>query len=224
VHRFFAISMLISLALPAAGSAQLPFPFPDRIPEGAIGLEVSVLDPRGDFRPGHALSVGYGASAALGVGPQRAVHIGLGYRSIAHDSYAYSDTLEVRNMLRTFAVTARYTAPLRYARPYIGVSTGAAYFGTETTVERCCDENGERVRELGSIELGQLRPMLATRVGVAVDLWSMPGPHPSTIALDVGVETNYGRRATYQIGGHGELRTTGTGYRVYSLGLRLRTH
>jgi hypothetical protein len=126
-------------------------------------------------------------------------------------------------MIRTLAVSTRYAAPLRYVRPYVGAAVGASYFGTETLVETCCDENGDREWGLDRISLGRLTPVASTRVGLAIDLRRMLGPNPSTLAADVGVETHYGGRVTYQVGGRGSIRRTGTRYRVYSLGVNLRT-
>ena len=203
--------------------AQFPMQAPVRVPDGTLDLEMSILEPRGDFRPGNRVAIGYGARGALRWGPRRAFDVGLAYRSVAHDSHEYNDTLEVKNMLRTLAVSTRYVMPLRHARPYIGASAGATYFGTETLVERCCDENGDRERTLDSIDAGTIGPMASTRFGVVIDLWRMFGASPSTLSADLGVETHYGPRLTYQVGGRGGLRTSGTGYRVYSLGVSLRT-
>jgi hypothetical protein len=188
-----------------------------------LGLEMSVIEPRGDFRPGHTLSVGYGVRGALQWGPRHAFDVGLAFRSVAHDSKSYSDTVEVKNMIRTLALSTRYMAPLRYVRPYIGAAFGASYFGTETNVESCCDEDGNREWTLDNIRLGRVTPMASTRVGLVVDLWRMLGPNPSTLAADIGLETHYGGRVAYQVGGRGPVRRTGTSYRVYSLGVSLRT-
>jgi hypothetical protein len=198
-------------------------PRPSRVPDGTLGLELSLVEPRGDFRPGNSVSIGYGLRGALGWGPRHAFDVGLAYRSVAHDSRSYSDTLQVKNMLRTLALSTRYTLPVRYVRPYVGASAGATYFGTETTVETCCDENGDRERSLSSVRLARLVPMASTRFGVAIDLWRMLGPNASTLAADLGLETHYGGRVTYQVGGRGNIRKTGTGYRVYSVGVSLRT-
>ena len=208
---------------PVAARAQLPVPPPSRVPDGMLGLELSLVEPRGDFHPGNAVSIGYGLRGALAWGPRHVFDLGLAYRSVAHDSRAYSDTLEVKNMLRTLALSTRYTLPLRYARPYIGASAGATYFGTETIVESCCDENGDRDRTLSSIRLARLVPMASIRLGLGIDLWRMLGPNSSTLAADLGLETHYGGRVTYQVGGRGTIRKTGTRYRVYSLGVNLRT-
>ena len=211
----------LTASLPAG--AQLPVPQQSRVPDGMLGLELSFVEPRGDFRPGHTLAIGYGLRGAMAWGPRRMFDIGLAYRSVAHDSKQYSDTLEVKNMLRTLALSTRYTAPARYVRPYLGASAGATYFGTETIVERCCDENGDRESTLRSIRLARIAPMAATRIGLAIDLWTMLGPSSSTLAADLGLETHYGGRVTYQVGGRGTVRRTGTSYRVYSLGVSLRT-
>ena len=221
--RLLLAVMLGALAGPFVAGAQLPAPRQSRIPDGMLGVEISVLEPRGDFRPGNSVSIGYGLRGALGWGPRRAFDVGVTYRSVAHDSKRYNDTLDVRNMLRTLALSTRVTAPLRHVRPYVGASAGASYFGTETMVERCCDENGDRERSLSSVRLGRLTPMASTRVGLAVDLWRMLGPNPSTLAADLGLETHYGHRSSYQVGGRGEIRKTGTSYRVYSLGISMRT-
>jgi hypothetical protein len=222
VHRLSSLLALIASLGPLPSSAQLSGDTGFQIPDGALRVELSVLRPRGDFRPGHVLSFGYGASGALAWGPRHAFDIGLAYRSIAHDSHTYSDTIEVRNMTRTLALAIRYTLPLRYARPYVGASWGGAYFGTETVVERCCNEDGERERDFTGLDLAHIAPMASTRVGLAIDLWKIHGTNPSTVAADLGVETHYGRRATYQVDGHGGIRTTGTSYRIFSIGLSVR--
>ena len=214
---------LASLTASFAADAQLPVPQLSRVPDGTLGLELSLVEPRGDFHPGNTISIGYGLRGALRWGPRHAFDVGLAYRSVAHDSRAYSDTLEVKNMLRTLALSTRYTLPVRYVRPYVEASAGATYFGTETIVETCCDENGDRERSLSSIRLARLAPMASTRFGFVMDLWRMLGPNASTLAADFGLETHYGGRMTYQVGGRGSIRRTGTSYRVYSLGVSLRT-
>ena len=216
------LAALVFPGLPAAGDAQAPA-VPQRVPDGTLGIELSVIEPRGDFQPGQGLSLGYGLRGAMHWGPRRAFDVGLAYRSVAHDSRRYNDTLEVKNMLRTLAVSMRYMLPIRYVRPYVGAAAGAAYFGTETTAERCCHENGERELELSSIRLARLAPMASTRVGLAIDLWRLGGFSASTLAADLGLETHYGGRVTYQVGGRGNVRRTGTRHRVYSIGISLRT-
>ena len=160
---------------------------------------------------------------ALGVGPRGAFDIGVAYRSVAHDSRSYNDTVDVRNMLRTFAISARYTLPFGDVHPYVGASAGAGYFGTETYVERCCDDDGDREETLDDIRLTDFVPIASTRLGVAIDLWRMLGPNPSTLLADLGVESHFGGVATYQVAGRGAVRTTRTRYRVYSLGVTVRT-
>ena len=184
----------------------------------ALGLELSFLVPRGDFSPGSELSVGYGLRGALGLDPRGMFDLGAAFRSVAHDSHEYSDTLEVRNMLRTLSLSARFAIPLRFVRPYVGGSVGAAYFGTEAWVERCCNDDGEYEWELDGFDAVTFQPTASTRVGVLVDLGGQGRGQP-VLALDLGVENHHGRRAAYQVGGRGEMRRSGTSYRVYSLGL-----
>ena len=215
--------IVVLLAGHNTARAQIPAPASVRVPDGTLDLEMSIVEPRGDFRPGNRVAIGYGARGALRWGPRRSFDVGLAYRSVAHDSHDYNDTLEVKNMLRTLALSARYVLPLRHVRPYLGASAGATYFGTETLVERCCDDNGDRERTLQRLDAGTIGPMASTRFGLLIDLWRMFGASPSTLAADLGIETHHGPRLTYQVGGRGELRTTGTGYRVYSLGMSLRT-
>jgi hypothetical protein len=225
MHRLVAgaLGAVLFLRVLPAG-AQMPESERWRPHEGSmLGIELSVLEPRGDFRPGHRAAIGYGLRGAVGWGPRGAFDIGLAYRSIAHDSRAYNDTIDVKNMLRSLAASARYSPPLRYLRPYVGASAGLAYLGTETFQDRCCDEYGERERVFDGVELASLVPMVSTRFGVLVDLWSMLGPNASTLAADLGIETHYGGRAAYQIGGRGDVRETGTSYRIYSLGISVRT-
>jgi hypothetical protein len=231
MRRLFTTAVAVSCSIaPVVASGQpspppVPVPPPAQtgIPDGALGLELSVIEPRGDFRPGSSLSIGYGVRGALQWGPRHAFDVGLVFRSIAHDSRTYSDTVEVKNMIRTLALSTRYTAPLKYLRPYVGASVGANYFGTETNIESCCDENGDRQWTLDNVRLGRLTPMASMRVGLVVDLWRMLGPNPSTLAADLGLETHHGGRVTYQVGGRGPVRRSGTSYRVYSLGVSLRT-
>ena len=186
----------------------------------ALGLELSFLVPRGDFAPGSRFSVGYGVRGALGLGPEGMVDLGATFRSVAHDSREYSDSVEVKNMLRTLSLSGRFALPFRVARPYVGASVGAAYFGTETQVERCCDDEGDDYWELDHLKTFDLLPTASTRVGLLVDLSG--ASRQSVVALDLGIENHYGREARYQVGGRGEVRRTGTSYRVFSLGVTVR--
>jgi hypothetical protein len=49
------------------------------------------------------------------------------------------------------------------------------------------------------------------------------GANQPVVSLDFAIENHYGREASYQVGGLGEIRRSGTSYRVYSLGLAVRT-
>ena len=188
----------------------------------ALGLELSLLVPRGDFAPGRELPLGYGIRGAVGVGRRGAVDIGAAFRSVAHDSHMYGDSVEVKNMLRTLSVSGRVALPLPLARPYLGASIGAAYFGTETMVEQCCDEDGDPEWVLDDFDHVTLRPMASARLGLLVDLSGHDSRQP-VLSLDFGAENHYGGTARYQVGGRGDLRRSGTSYRVYSLGLTVRT-
>ncbi len=194
---------------------------PERSHHAALGLELSFLTPRGDFAPGSGFSVGYGVRGAVGVGPQGMVDIGAAFRSVAHDSHTYNDSVEVKNMLRTLSLSGRVALPFRVARPYFGASVGAAYFGTETRVERCCDEDGNYQWEFDDLNMSDLLPTASTRFGLLVDLSGDDGR--SVLSLDLGIENHYGREARYQVGGLGDVRRTGTSYRVFSLGLTVRS-
>ena len=191
-------------------------------PHAALGLELSFLLPRGDFAPGRELPIGYGVRGAVGLGRRGAVDIGAAFRSVAHDSHTYGDSVEVKNMLRTLSLSGRVALPIRLARPYLGASIGAAYFGTETMVEQCCDDEGDPEWVLDDFEHVTLSPMASTRVGVLVDLSGYRSRQP-VLSLDLGLENHYGGTARYQVGGRGDLRRSGTSYRVYSLGLTVRT-
>ncbi len=223
MRGFTRIGLVVLLAAPQIAAAQAPVLEGLQLPDATLGIELSMLEARGDFRSGNALPAGYGLRGAFVWGPKRAFDTGLAYRSITRDATAYGDTIEVKNMLRTLALTARYAPSLRYARPYLGASLGAGYFATETVYERCCDMNGEVERELRGVDLPRLIPTASLGVGVVVDLWKMSGPSPSTLSMNLGVESYYGGRVRYQVGGDGDVYKTGTRYRVYSLGLTLRT-
>lgn len=229
------LSLVVSMAAANPASAQnAPGSAPDgpvaeAIPERAsprvptaMGVELSFLVPRGDFAPGGRLPVGYALRGALGVGREGMFDIGAAFRSVALDSHDYSDSVEVNNMLRTLSLSGRLALPVRYARPYVGASVGAAYFGTETMVERCCNEEGEYEWELDDFGAVNLQPTASTRVGLLVDL-SPGGRGQPVFSLDLGLENHYGRRAAYQVGGLGEIRRSGTGYRIYSLGVTVRS-
>ena len=189
---------------------------------GTFGAELGFLVPRGDFTPGHTLSFGYGVRGGVALGARKIFDIGAAFRSVAHDSRTYADTVKVKNMLRSLTVNGRIVAPLRHARPYLGASVGAAYFGTEKSIERCCNEEGDRDWELDEFSLVRIRPAASARVGLLVDLFDVGGKGPSVMSLDLGVEDHYGRRTTYQTGGSGPIVRTGTSYRVYSLGISVR--
>lgn len=195
----------------------------EAVRDGVLGVELSFLVPRGDFAPGHRVAIGYGVRGALGLGPRRIFSIGAAFRSVAHDSRTYRDTLEVKNMLRTLAVSGQIVAPLRYLRPYVGGSIGGAYMGTETLIEQCCDDEGDREWVLDDIRLAQFGPTASARVGLLVDVWQSAGRGQPTLSLDLGVEDHYGRSSTYQTGGDGPTVRTGTSHRVYSLGLSVRS-
>ena len=189
---------------------------------GIMGAELGFLVPRGDFTPGHTLSFGYGVRGGVTLGPHGLFDVGAAFRSVAHDSRTYRDTIRVKNMLRALTLNGRIMAPLRHARPYVGGSLGAAYFGTEKSVERCCNDEGERDWELDELSLVRIRPTASARIGLLVDMADMGGSVLSTLSLDLGVEDHYGKRTTYQIDGSGPIVRTGTSYRVYSLGVSVR--
>ena len=113
--------------------------------------------------------------------------------------------------------------PLRHVRPYVSGSVGAGYFATETVYERCCDMNGDVERELRGVDLPRLIPIGSVGFGIVLDLWRLAGPSPSTLSANLGVESQYGGRVTYQVGGDGDIQKTGTRHRIYSIGLTLRT-
>lgn len=205
------------------GSTTSPARFPEILRDGVLGLEASMLVPRGDFAPGNTLSIGYGIRAAFGVGWRKVLDVGAAFRSIAHDSRKYNDTTEVKNMMRTLTMSARLVAPLRYARPYVGASAGAAYFGTERMIERCCDDEGDEVWELDGIRLARFTPTGSARAGLLVDVWKFSSPGDPVLSLDVAIEDHRGGMSSYQIDGYGPVRESGTNYRVYSLGLSVRT-
>ena len=224
--RFIAVAACLSVPLTAAAQAAENGPIdpgaPSAPPAGrhALGLELSFLVPRGDFAPGSEISVGYGVRGAVGLGPRGMLDIGAAFRSIAHDSHTAADT-EVKNMLRTLGLSGRVALPFRFARPYVGASVGAAYFGTETWVERWSDDEGEYQWELEDLDMVNLQPIASTRVGLLVDLTG--GRNTPVLSLDLGLEDHYGGEARYQVGGRGDVRRTGTSYRVFSLGVTLRS-
>ena len=220
---FACVGLAVLLTAPSITAAQLSAPQGLPLPDATLGIELSVMEARGDFRAGNALPFGYGLRGALSWGPKRAFDTGLAYRSITRDAKAYGDTIEVKNMLRTLGVTARYALPLRHVRPYLGGSVGAGYFATETVYEWCCDINGDVERELRGVDLARLIPVASVGVGAVVDLWKMGGASPSTLSANLGVESHYGGRVRYQVGGDGDIHKTRTRYRVYSLGITLRT-
>lgn len=233
MHRLATVALtaaVIGLSLPTRADAQANANAPLSAPvptaptadhHSALGLELSFLVPRGDFAPGGGLSVGYGVRGAVGLGPQGMLDIGAAFRSVAHDSHSYADSVEVKNMLRTLSLSGRVALPFRFARPYVGASVGAAYFGTETRVERCCDDDGDHQWELDDLDVVDLQPTASTRVGLLVDLSGDRGQ--PVLSLDLGIENHYGREARYQTGGRGDVRQTGTSYRVFSLGLTVRS-
>lgn len=223
MRAFVFTTLAACIAIPGSAAAQLPPTSTALLPDATFAIELNTLETRGGFRAGSTMPVGYGLRAAMAWGPRRAFDAGLAYRSITRDVKAYGDSLEVKNMLRTLALTARYAVPVRRVRPYLGGSIGAGYFGTETMYERCCDVNGDVERELRGVDLARLIPMATVGFGVVLDLWRMDGPSPSTLSANLGVDSHYGGRVTYQVGGDGDVYKTDTRYRVYSIGLTLRT-
>ena len=224
MRGFVIVGLSVIFVAPSVTlAAQLP-PAPEPLlPDGTLAIELSVLEPRGDFRPGSSVPVGYGLRGALGWGPRHAFDIGLAYRSITRDAKEYGDSLEVKNMLRTLALSVRYAIPLRHARPYLGASAGAGYVGTETILERCCDENGGPERSLEGIALARIIPIASIGLGVTIDLSRMTGSSPSTLSANLGVEAHRGGRVRYQVDGDGDVHKTGIRYRVYTLGVSVRT-
>ena len=187
---------------------------------GLLGGELSVVIPRGDFRFGNRAAFGWGVRGGAGFG-KGVVDLGGTFRSITRGSQSYGDT-SVTNMMRTLAVDARIAAPLGPLRPYVGGSLGFAYFGTETSVEECCDENYETYNSFDGVGLARFTPMASTRVGFLIEL-SPGGRGGLPIDLDLGMETHHGGKTSYQSDGRGPVQTTRTGFRSYSIGVVLRS-
>ena len=192
----------------------------DREIAPVLGGEVTLIVPRGEFRRASPVAAGYGLRGGIGVADGM-LSLGGAYRSITRDSREYGDT-SVNNMLRTLAVEARLAAPFRAVRPYVGGSVGVAYFATESSVRRCCDENYETEDDLEGIRLVRFAPLASSRVGVVVDV---PGGawNGTLVSIDLAVEDHRGGRASYQTSGRGEVHTTRTNFRVFSLGVVVRS-
>jgi hypothetical protein len=187
---------------------------------GLFGGELSIVIPRGDFRFGNGATFGWGLRGGVGFG-KGVIDVGGTYRSILRDSRSYGDT-SVNNMMRTLGIDARLTLPLGPLRPYVGGALGVAYFGTETSVEQCCDEDYEPYDEFEDARLVRFTPLTSTRFGVMLDV-SSGRPGSLRIAIDLGVENHYGGRASYQLDGRGPVHTTRTGFRSYNFGVVMRS-
>jgi hypothetical protein len=234
MRRFVAVAAVIGLlGWPARANAQGdPIAQPDSLPapseaslvsDAVLGIELGFLVPRGDFRPGAGLAVGYGVRGAVGIGARKLVDVGAAFRSVALDSWMVHDRREVKNMLRTLTASGRLVAPLRFARPYLGGSVGGAYFGTETMVEECCDDEGDPEWVLEDIASARILPIASARVGLLVDLWREGSRGRPMLSVDLGVEDHYGRRGSYLREVDGRVERSGMNHRVYSLGLTIRS-
>ena len=185
-----------------------------------LGGEVGVVVPRGDFRFGNRAAFGWGVRGGVGFG-NGVVDLGGTFRSITRDSRTYGDT-SVNNMMRTLGLDARVAAPLGSLRPYVGGSLGFAYFGTETSVEECCDENYESYDTFDDVQLMRFTPIASTRVGFLIEV-SRGGRGGLPIEIDLGVENYYGGKASYQSDGRGSMHTSRTTFRTYSIGVVMRS-
>lgn len=223
------VRVTLALIIIAFAAAPAPGQEPDSAPPpparrpskvaAILGAELSLIEGRGDFRTGSSVAAGYGLRGGVGLG-KGIVDLAAAYRSIMRDSRSYGDT-SVNNMMRTLAVEARLIAPFRLVRPYVGGSLGVAYFGTETSVHQCCDDDFESYDEFEGVDLMRFAPLASSRFGLVVDV---PGAwNRSLISIDVGVENHHGGKAAYQIDGRGAVFTSRTNYRLYSLGIAMRT-
>jgi len=234
MHRFAAVAAVVGmLGWSVSGTAQdnlVPPPEPSPrtsetslISDAVLAVELAFLVPRGDFRPGDGFAVGYGVRGAVGLGSRKLVDIGAAFRSVALDSWTIHDRREAKNMIRTLTVSGRLVAPLRYARPYLGGSVGGAYFGTETAIEQCCDDEGNPEWVLDHIASVRIRPIASARAGLLVDLWRNGRRGGPILSIDLGVEDHFGRRGSYQRAVDGGVERSGMNHRVYSLGLTVRS-
>jgi hypothetical protein len=234
MRRFAAVAAVAGmLGWSVSGRAQgNPVPPPEPSPrhpetslasDAVLAVELAFLVPRGDFRPDDALAVGYGVRGAVGLGSRKLVDIGAAFRSVALDSWRVHDRREVKNMMRTLTLSGRLVAPFRYARPYLGGSLGGAYFGTETAVEQCCDDEGNSEWVLDDIASARIRPIASARAGMLVDLRRGGRRGGPVLSLDLGVEDHYGRRRSYRREVDGGVERSGMNHRVYSVGLTLRS-
>ena len=232
MRRLAAVATVVGIVGSSASAQVNPVPHPlpplpptetPLVSDVVLGLELSFLVPRGDFRPGDGLAVGYGVRGAVGLGSRKLVDIGAAFRSVALDSWMVHDRREVKNMLRTLTVSGRLVAPIRFARPYLGGSAGGAYYGTETVVEECCDDEGNPEWVLDDIAFARIRPIASARVGLLVDLWQQGSRGGPMVSIDLGVEDHYGRRGSYERQVDGGVERSGMNHRVYSLGLTVRS-
>jgi hypothetical protein len=199
---------------------------PKKLPLGHVGLELSVVEPRGEFRNFVKASIGWGAQGIIALDRHGAFSLGLDFRSVAYDGHEYQDTIRVSNMMRTFTVGSRYTIPMRYVHPYIGGAVGGAYFGTETNVKRWKwddeEDDWEQVTELQSVKNARMTYTVVRSVGMQMDVYrDRRAASPYTVSLDLGVSDHSGGRTSYITAGRGPRFRSATDYRVYRIGLSL---
>jgi hypothetical protein len=199
---------------------------PTKLPLGHVGLEVSIIEPRGEFRNFVKASIGWGAQGILALDRRGAFSLGFDFRSVAYDGQEYQDTIRVSNMMRTFTIGSRYTIPMRYVHPYIGGAVGGAYFGTETNVKTWKwddeEEDWKQVTELQSVKNARMTYTVVRSAGMQMDVYrDRRAARPYTVSLDLGVSDHSGGRTSYITAGRGPRFRSATDYRVYRIGVSL---
>lgn len=196
---------------------------PDR-GDAVLGAAIDIVQPRGEFAQFVTLAPAFTLHGAYTLDRLGVVQLGGDMRIVAYDEKEIDDTTSIKNMLRTLSLNGRLMLPLKYVHPYVGGSVGAAYFATETQVEECCDEDGNRETTTHGIALPRLTYTLSRGAGVVIDLMRLHGSGTSspTVSIDVGVADHFGGRVSYHTNGRDDMARSKTDYRVWRLGVSLR--
>lgn len=219
-----SLSAFCSVAAPELLSAQQIASWrPDR-GDAVMAAALDVVQPQGEFARFVGLAPAFTLHGAYTLDRLGVLQLGGDLRVLEYDSKKIDDTTSIKNMLRTLSLNGRLMLPLKYVHPYIGASIGGAYFATETQVEECCDDEGERETNIAKISLPRLTYTLSRGAGVVIDFMRLHGNTRSSpiVSLDVGVSDHLGGPVSFHTNGRDVVHRSRTDYRVWRLGVALR--